>query len=193
MCSYPTLLLVLQKWQLGFWPFCIFLFIICLNYACMHLFLVPYSFFLSSFLISLFLHYLVWPCIPLHKNCGVLTTGPPGNSSLIVSFVFYCPRRLSSRCKHCSKGSQAPACLNSSSPDPITTIICLDIAMPSKTTNFSWQDSCLSWNCLYNVWTSSYHLFVLKNTYQVNVVCLVSLHLLLPPTIHSLYRRQMVT
>ena len=131
------LLLVLQKWQSGFWPFCIFLFIICLNYACMQLFLVPYSFFPFFFNIP----FLALPCVarplPLHMNCGVLTTGPPGNSSLTVSFVFYCPKRLSSWCKHCSKGSQVPACLNSSSPDPTTTIICLDIAMPSKTINFS--------------------------------------------------------
>ena len=124
----------------------------------------------------------MWPS-PLHKNCGVLTSGPPGSSSLLVSFIFYCPRRHSSRCKHCSKGSQVPACLNSSSPDLTTTIICLDIAMPSKTINFSWQDSRLSSNCLYNVWTSSYHLFVLKSTYQMNVVWCPCIYFFHPPFI----------
>ena len=39
------LLRALQKWQLGFLVFCIFLSIICLNCACRQLFLVPYSFF----------------------------------------------------------------------------------------------------------------------------------------------------
>ena len=37
--------LALQKWQLGFWSFCILLSIICPNCACTHLFLVPHSFF----------------------------------------------------------------------------------------------------------------------------------------------------
>ena len=34
-----------QKWQLGFWSFCILLFIICPKCACTQLFLVPYIFF----------------------------------------------------------------------------------------------------------------------------------------------------
>ena len=67
--QYPALLPTPQKWQLGFWSFCI-LFIICPNGACTQLFLVPYRF-----------------------------------------FVFCCSRRRLSRWKHCSKGSQVPACL----------------------------------------------------------------------------------
>ena len=43
--SALLLLLALQKWQLGFWSFCILLSIICPNYACTQLFLVPYIFF----------------------------------------------------------------------------------------------------------------------------------------------------
>ena len=46
----PRTLLLLpasQKWQLGFWSFCILLSIICPNCTGMQLFLVPYSFFVS--------------------------------------------------------------------------------------------------------------------------------------------------
>ena len=40
----PLLLLALQKWHLGFWSLYI-LSVICPNYACTHLFSVPYRFF----------------------------------------------------------------------------------------------------------------------------------------------------
>ena len=66
----PAFALDTSEVAVGFWSFCIFLFIICPNCPCMKLFLVPCSF-----------------------------------------FVFCCWRRGLSRCKHCSKGSQVPACL----------------------------------------------------------------------------------
>ena len=43
VCNILLLLWIPQKWQLGFWPFCILLFIICPNCPCTQLFLVPYS------------------------------------------------------------------------------------------------------------------------------------------------------
>ena len=39
-CSPPFLLPTPQKWQLGFWSFCVWLFIICLNCPCVQLFVV---------------------------------------------------------------------------------------------------------------------------------------------------------
>ena len=69
-----------QKWQVGFWSFCIFLLIICPNIAaCMQLFLVPYSFFVLC-------------CLKRRwsrcKHCRVL-----GPTSQLVSVSF--PRSLS--------------------------------------------------------------------------------------------------
>ena len=49
MRSALLLLPALQKWQLDFWSFCIFLSIICPNCACTQLFLVPYGFFVFCF------------------------------------------------------------------------------------------------------------------------------------------------
>ena len=79
------LLPALQKWQMGFWSFCILLSIICPNCACIHLILVPYSF-----------------------------------------FEFCCSRRRLSSCKHCSKGSQFPACLTLFLLKSLPPLLCLE-------------------------------------------------------------------
>ena len=57
----------LQKWQLGFWSFCILLSIICPNCACMQLFLVPHSFFVFCCLRR---------CLSRCKHCSKVSQVP---------------------------------------------------------------------------------------------------------------------
>ena len=101
--------------------------------------------------------------LPLRKNCGVLSTGPPGNSSLTVSFVFYCPRRLSSRCKHCSKGSQVPdpsrswvdlASLESSGNFHLGSRVCggKQLSSVSQASSASDTDPCVLWSTDHGHW-----------------------------------------
>ena len=85
-CSQHNFLLpALQKWQSGFWSLCILLSITCPNCPCTQLFLVPYSVFVF--------------CAggDVCPGAGTAARGPW--------------RRRLSRCRHCSKGPQVPACL----------------------------------------------------------------------------------